>query len=107
MPSSSPPDVVYVVVENSVLPKCLEPRRPAVFGSGIQTDVEELWFPRPSHSYGSRRSFWFGLGLLFACWVGFAFGAAEIEHRKLIDRLENMVRDLTVIEGIAEKGLQR
>lgn len=89
-----------VVIIRTFLPIWLEPRRPRVSGSGLETEVEELLFPLPS-SPGSarRRAFFFGVGLLFAAWVGFAFGGAEIENSKRRRQFDQMFRKLHVIEA--------
>lgn len=93
---------VVVIDEVPFLPDCLEPRRPRVFGRGIGTRVEELFFPLPSSPSPCRRSFFFGLGLLLAAWLGFAFVGAEIEDAMLRNQFDRMFRTLHVIELAGE-----
>ena len=91
---------VFVVVEEPFVPEWLKPRRPRVSGSGLEPEVEELLFPRPS-SPGAphRRAFFFALGLLLAVWFGFLFGGAELEAAALERRFDSMFRDLRAIEA--------
>lgn len=92
---------VFVIIRApAFLPGWLEARRPRVSGSGLETDVEKLLFPLPSSPISlHRRAFFFGVGLLLASWIGFAFGGAEIEHAKLLRQFDQMFRDLHVIEA--------
>lgn len=92
---------VFVIVrEPAFLPEWLEPRRPRVSGSGLETDVEELVFPLPSSPTSPhRRAFFFGVGLLLAAWLGFAFGGAALEDSRRRYQFDQMFRDLHTIEA--------
>lgn len=95
-------NTIFIIVRDpAILPNWLEPRRPRVSGSGLETDVEELLFPLPSSlTLPHRRAFFFGVGLLLAAWFGFAVGGAQLEDSRRRHQFDQMFRDLHAIEAL-------